>query len=153
MGVQALHGNPYDGHTLPGAIEQVERVTGKSVKEAFVDKGYRGHNYSGDAHIHITGQRGRGKAGLALRKRKKRRSAIEPKIGHLKSDNRMDRNFLKGKEGDRINALLAGIGANLRKLLAAFWPALPEYVWIYVFDCWTALDFRKTQPQNKSAAA
>ena len=153
VGAQALHGNPYDGHTLPGAIEQVERITGKSVKEAFVDKGYRGHGYTGDAHIHITGQRGRGKAGPALRKRKKRRSAVEPKIGHMKSDNRMGRNFLKGKEGDRINALLAGIGANIRKLLAAFWPALPEYAWIYVLRCRLMLDFRKMRPHNKSVAA
>lgn len=50
----------------------------------------------------------------------KRRSAIEPIIGHLKSDCRMDRNRLKGKEGDRINALLAASGYNMRKLLRAF---------------------------------
>ena len=123
VGVQALHGNPYDGHTLAGALEQVERITGKEVNEVFVDKGYRGHDYQGDAQVHITGQRGKGQAGRALRKRKKRRSAVEPKIGHLKSDHRMDRNYLKGCEGDRLNALLAGIGANFRKLLAAFWPA------------------------------
>jgi IS5 family transposase len=126
LGVQALHGNPYDGHTLAGAIAQVERITGRDVKEAFVDKGYRGHDYTGAAQVYITGQRGQEPAGEALRKRKKRRSAVEPKIGHLKSDNRMGRNFLKGAMGDQINALLAGIGANLRKLLAAFWPALRE---------------------------
>lgn len=131
VGVQALHGNPYDGHTLAGAIEQVQRITSRKVKEAFVDKGYRGHNYTGDGQVHITGLRGKGKAGPALRKRKKRRSAVEPKIGHMKSDNRMDRNFLKGKEGDRINAMLAGIGANIRKLLAAFWPAPWEFAMIY----------------------
>lgn len=78
--------------------------------------------------MHITGQRGSAPAGQALRKRKKRRSAVEPKIGHLKSDNRMGRNFLKGMTGDQINALLAGIGANLRKLLAFFWPALAEWM-------------------------
>lgn len=153
VGVQALHGNPYDGHTLPGAIEQVERVTGKSVKEAFVDKGYRGHTYTGDAHVYITGQRQRGKAGPALRKRKKRRSAVEPKIGHMKSDNRMGRNFLKGKAGDKINALLAGIGANIRKLLVAFWPALAQWVRIYVFECWKSPDFRNMQLHHKFAIA
>ena len=135
VGTQALHGNPYDGHTLAGAIEQTERITGRDVKEAFVDKGYRGHDYTGDAQVHITGQRGKGKAGRALRKRKKRRSAVEPKIGHMKSDNRMGRNFLKGAEGDRINAMLAGIGANLCKLLAVFWPALFNWAKIYVFNC------------------
>jgi IS5 family transposase len=123
IGVQALQGNPYDGHTLAGAIAQAERITGREVKEAFVDRGYRGHDYSGEATVHITGHRGKGNAGPALRKRKKRRAAVEPKIGHMKSDHRLGRNFLKGIAGDRINALLAGIGANLRKLLAAFWRA------------------------------
>jgi transposase, IS5 family len=127
VGVQALHGNPYDGHTLAGAIEQVERVIGRSVMETFVDQGYRGHDYTGAAQVHITGRKGPEPAGPALRKRKKRRSAVEPKIGHLKSDNRMGRNFLKGERGDRINALLAGVGANLRKLLAAFWRALRKW--------------------------
>lgn len=144
VGTEALHGNPYDGHTLAKAIEQIERITGREVKEVFVDKGYRGHDYTGNAQVHITGQRGRGKAGKALRKRKKRRSAVEPKIGHMKSDNRMGRNFLKGAEGDRINAMLAGIGANLRKLLAAFWPALFNWAKIYVLNGWM-----KPQPEYR----
>ncbi|MFC1763743.1 IS5 family transposase [Planctomycetota bacterium] len=126
VGVQALHGNPYDGHTLAGAVKQVEHITRRAVTAIFLDKGYRGHDYAGTAEVHITGQRSRRPASRSLRRRKKRRSAIEPKIGHLKSDNRMDRNYLKGSEGDRINALLAGIGANMRKLLAAFWRALRE---------------------------
>ena len=147
VGVQALHGNPYDGHTLAGAIKQVERITGREVKEAFVDKGYRGHDYTGDGQIHITGQRGKGKAGPALRKRKKRRSAVEPKIGHMKSDNRMNRNYLKGAEGDRTNAILAGIGANIRKLLAAFWPARWYWARIYVSNCRISLRFKKRQLQ------
>jgi len=49
----------------------------------------------------------------------KRRSAIEPTIGHLKSDHRVERNFLKGKVGDRINALMSAIGYNFCKLLRA----------------------------------
>lgn len=154
VGVQALHGNPFDGHTLAGAVEQVERVTGKSLREIFVDKGYRGHDYTGDGQVHITGQRGRGKAGPALRKRKKRRSAVEPKIGHLKSDNRMNRNFLKGQEGDKINALLAGIGSNLRKLLAAFWPALTQYMQIGLsWRRWMWRGYKEMRPQNNFAAA
>lgn len=147
VGIEALHGNPYDGHTLAKAIEQIERITGRGVKEAFVDKGYRGHDYTGEAQVHITGQRGKGKAGPAIRKRKKRRSAVEPKIGHMKSDNRMGRNFLKGTEGDRINAMLAGIGANLRKLLAVFWPALLDWVRIYVSNCRMQLQLKNRQLQ------
>lgn len=147
VGVQALHGNPYDGHTLAGAIEQVERITGRDVKEAFVDRGYRGHDYTGDGQVHITGQRGKGKAGPALRKRKKRRSAVEPKIGHMKSDNRMNRNYLKGVEGDRTNAILAGIGANIRKLLAAFWPALLDLARICVSNCQMKLQSKNRRMQ------
>jgi len=128
VGVEALPGNPYDGHTLAGAVLQSERVTGRQVKDIFVDLGYKGHNYAGEAEVHITGRRGQKKATPTLRKRKKRRAAIEPKIGHLKSDHRMGRNFLKGESGDRINALLAGIGANIRKLLAAFWRALRQWL-------------------------
>lgn len=121
VGIQALHGNPYDGHTLHSILEQVERLTNYQVKEAYCDRGYRGHNYEGDATVHIAGQRQRGSpVTRSLRKWLKRRNAIEPKIGHLKEDNRMNRNYLKGTNGDRINALLAGCGANLRKLITAF---------------------------------
>ena len=118
VGIQAHHGNPYDGHTLTDALSQVERMTGSTVKEAYCDRGYRGHKHTGDTTVHIAGN----KRGItrSLRKWLRRRCAIEPIIGHLKSDNRMDRNYLKGKEGDKINALLCGCGANIRKLIAAF---------------------------------
>jgi IS5 family transposase len=56
----------------------------------------------------------------------KRRAAIEPKIGHLKPDNRMERNRLKGVQGDQLNALLSACGSNLRKLLRAFF--CPDWV-------------------------
>ncbi len=48
-----------------------------------------------------------------------RRSGIEPIIGHVKQDHRMERNYLKGEEGDKINAILTGCGFNIRKLLRA----------------------------------
>ena len=118
VGIQAHHGNPYDGHTLTGVLSQVERMTGSTVKEAYCDRGYRGHKHAGDTIVHIAGTKRR--VSRSLRKWLRRRCAIEPIIGHLKSDNRMDRNYLKGKEGDTINALLCGCGANIRKLIAAF---------------------------------
>ena len=59
----------------------------------------------------------------------KRRAAIEPTIGHLKSDNRMDRNYLTGQEGDRINAVLAAAGYNLRKLLR--WVVFAPIFWLW----------------------
>ena len=108
--------NPYDGHTLGETLTMVESITGIAVTDAYVDKGYRGNGYAGGAEVHIAGQ-GKKNATRAERKRKRRRSAIEPKIGHLKSDHRMGRCFLARLCGDAINAVLAAAGSNLRKLL------------------------------------
>ena len=113
---QLMKNNPYDGHTLAATLTAIEDVTGVPVSDAYVDKGYRGHDYTGDAEIHIAGK-GKKNATRSERKRRKRRSAVEPKIGHLKSDHRMGRCFLAGLAGDAINAVLASAGSNMRKLL------------------------------------
>ena len=129
VGIQLCTGNPYDGHTLTSTLENVSRTTGLDVQTAYVDKGYRGHGYQGPAANHIAGSSSRGLT-RTLQRRRKRRSAIEPKIGHLKSDNRMGRCFLRGLRGDAINAVLAAAGSNFRKLLRrlffvhAFWRLL-----------------------------
>ena len=120
IGIEAAHGSPYDGHTLAGSLEQVKRITGWQPEIAYCDRTYRGQGEEvNGTEIRITGKR---KKSLSRWEWKwlKRRSAIEPIIGHLKSDNRMERNHLLGEEGDRINAILAGCGRNLRKLLRAF---------------------------------
>ncbi len=114
VGAKATHGNPYDGHTLTEALSQVERIAG-ATEHAFVDMGYRGHGYEGDVQVHVDKRR-RGKTPRSLWRWMKRRSAIEPGIGHLKKEHRMDRNRLKGTEGDRINAILCAAGMNFRKL-------------------------------------
>jgi len=120
VGIQALHGNPYDGHTLKAALEQVERITGWEAGNAYCDRGYRGvPSTLGTTAVHVGTPRRRATPRAAWRWLK-RRAAVEPVIGHLKGDHRMDRNPLKGQEGDRINALLAACGYNLRKLLRAF---------------------------------
>ena len=116
VGAQALHGNPYDGHTLAGAIEQIERLTSKTPQDVVVDKGYQGHNYTGGALVHVVRTIPK-KATRAVRRMLKRRAAVEPTIGHLKSDNRLSRNHLTGGAGDQINTILAAAGYNLRKLL------------------------------------
>ena len=118
VGVQSLHGNPYDGHTLTEAINHAVSLTNVEPKHIMVDKGYRGHRFQGPGHVHISGRIPK-LATRSFRRMMKRRSAIEPTIGHLKSDHRMERNFLKGKTGDRINALMSAIGYNFCKLLRA----------------------------------
>ncbi len=85
-----------------------------------MDLGFRGHDYTGEAKVHIVNFRSLAKKTRSVKRWLKRRSAIEPVIGHVKSDNGMARNRLKGTEGDKINALLSGCGFNMRKLLAVF---------------------------------
>ena len=109
-----LEGSPYDGHTLQATVDQVRRVTGLESNLLSVDKGCRGHDYQGAAEVHIAGKKAKTRR---LKRLLKRRIAIEPCIGHIKNDDRMDRNHLKGAQGDKINALSAAIGFNLRKLL------------------------------------
>lgn len=110
---EALHGNPYDGHTLKAGIEAVEALTGHEVTTAFADKGYRGHGIENKA-IYLSGQK-RGVTS-SIKKRLKRRSAIEPIIGHMKQSHGLSRNYLQGKVGDQINAIMAGVGFNLKQL-------------------------------------
>jgi IS5 family transposase len=117
VGAKAMHGNPYDGHTLAEALEQVDRIA-QSPEHAFVDMGYRGHNYEGDCEVHVDKRR-RGGTAKSLWRWMKRRAAIEPGIGHLKREHRMDRCRLKGIEGDQLNAVLSATGMNFRKLLKA----------------------------------
>ena len=115
LGVQALPGAPYDGHTLAGQIDQAARLTGVGVKRAYVDRGYRGHKISREG-LDITLSQTRGVKSPTIRREMRRRSAIEPVIGHLKADGLLERNHLAGPEGDAINAILCAAGHNMRLL-------------------------------------
>jgi IS5 family transposase len=115
---KALHGNPYDGHTLAPVIADLEKFTGAAVRRVHGDKGYRGHNYPDRFKVWISGQARR--VTQVIRREMRRRAAVEPVIGHLKDDHRMRRNHLKGREGDRINAVLAAAGYNFSLLLRWF---------------------------------
>ena len=123
LGARALPGNPYDGHTLAAGIAQTERITGVGIERACVDRGYRGHD-ADRARVILSGQ----KRGVTptIRRERRRRSAIEPVIGHMKSDGHLGRNFLLGTEGDAANLILAAAGHNLRLLRA--WLA-----WLFAF--------------------
>ncbi len=112
---KALHGNPFDGHTLGPVIAGLEKLTGVETRRIHVDKGYRGHNHKERFRVWITGQVRR--VTRPIRREMKRRAAVEPVIGHVKAEHRMGRNYLKGRDGDRINAVLAAAGYNFSLLL------------------------------------
>jgi transposase, IS5 family len=112
---KALHGNPFDGHTLGPVITELQRQTGVTTRRIHVDKGYRGHNHPEKFRVWISGQLRR--VTKPIRREMRRRAAVEPVIGHVKAEHRMGRNHLKGRDGDRINAVLAAAGYNFALLL------------------------------------
>jgi len=113
---KALPANPYDGHTLGDVINGTEKLTGCAIERAYVDKGYRGHKTENPRRVFISGQK-RGVFGV-IKRELKRRSAIEPVIGHMKTDGHLGRCYLKGREGDAANVILSAVGHNLRRVLA-----------------------------------
>jgi len=121
IGAQAHHGSPYDGHTLRASLDQATQLTGGTIRDAYCDRGYRGATKTAPEGVTVR-LAGRKRTGMTRSQKKwlKRRSAIEPIIGHLKAEHGMGRNHLLGREGDRINVLLCGCGFNVRKLLRAF---------------------------------
>ncbi|MGH9914803.1 MAG: IS5 family transposase [Pyrinomonadaceae bacterium] len=115
--VKALPGNPYDGHTLATVIPDMETLAGNTLQRIFADKGYRGHNAPPGYKfgVFIAGQKRR--VTQKIKRQMRRRSAIEPVIGHLKSGHRMGRNYLWRRAGDAINPVLAAAGYNFRLLI------------------------------------
>jgi IS5 family transposase len=96
-------------------LEQSSRTFCAKIEQAFADKRYRGkEHHPNNIKIFISGRKN---LPVSIKKLLKQRSGIEPIIGHLKQDHRLDRNYLLGKIGDKINALLTGCGFNLRKIL------------------------------------
>lgn len=119
VGVVNFQGNPHDSTTLESTLERTQKMTGKHFTNAICDRGYRGKKKIGKTNVIIPGNSA-GKSEYENRKRRAKcrsRAAIEPIIGHVKHDCRMVRNYLKGKAGDIINALMAAAGFNFRRLL------------------------------------
>ena len=106
-------GNPYDGHLLRGALSKAEGVTGVEIKRVLVDLGFRGHGIT-EKQVLISRTKG---LAPSLKKALKRRQAIEPWIGHMKSDGKLGRCYLKGTRGDKIHGLLVAIAHNFRMIL------------------------------------
>ncbi|MER8441287.1 transposase, partial [Mesorhizobium sp. M1393] len=116
---------PYDGHTLGAILADMEKTLGHAISRVLAAAGYRGHN-APESHkfrVFTSGQKRR--VTPAIKRQMRRRSAIEPVIGHIKAEHRMGRNYLAGKQGDAVNAILAAAGYNfsllLRWLKALLW--------------------------------
>jgi IS5 family transposase len=115
--VQALPGNPYDGHTLARVIPAIEALLGNTIERLHTDAGYRGHNAPPEYKFKVYTAKQKRRVTPQIKREMRRRSAIEPVIGHLKSEHRMDRNYLAGRHGDASNAILAAVGYNFRRLI------------------------------------
>ena len=118
VGVKSYAGNPHDSKTLAETVSLAQTLTGRCFDRLVVDKGYRGHKIKdkvvimpGDRKERPPGERKRYKASC------RRRCGIEAIISHLKTDHRMGLNYLKGRAGDTLNALLSAIGFNLKLLI------------------------------------
>jgi len=140
VGARSFAKNEYDGHTLPAALEQYNELMNKDPREAIGDRGYKGPKTIGKTIISIPGKAI--KTFTAYDKRKirikfRRRSSIEPVIGHLKSDTRLGRNYLKGLRGDQINVMLAAAAFNFRKWMRENFGLLAQYIQIALrFHIW-----------------
>jgi IS5 family transposase len=115
--VKALPGNPYDGHTLATVIPDMEAMIGNTIERILADKGYRGHNAPPDYKFRVFTSGQKRRVTPNIKRELRRRSAVEPVIGHLKSEHRMGRNYLWHPQGDAANAVLAAVGYNFRRLI------------------------------------
>jgi transposase, IS5 family len=118
VGALSFEKNEFDGNTLSAALEQYKSLMKKEAKEVIADRGYRGKKEIGQTRIEIPGKQHKFKTAYEKRKIRlkfRRRASIEPIIGHLKADTGLERNYLKGTKGDKINAMLAAAAYNIRK--------------------------------------
>ena len=124
------------------ALAQIEQTIGANLERIVTDAGYKGHHAPKEKRfqVYVAGQ----KRGLspAIKRAFRRRSAVEPVIGHLKNEHRMSRNHLSGSAGDAINAVLAAVGYNFRLLLR--WLAL---LCVWILATLTAASARSLPPQ------
>ena len=123
LGARTFPGNPYDGHILSAVLEQANNLmqdVSVNIKQVVADLGFRGKEVDADNPGVQIIHRGRLKS-LSAQERRwlNRRQAVEPAIGHLKSDHRLDRCWLKGALGDALHAISCAAGYNLRWLLRA----------------------------------
>jgi transposase, IS5 family len=118
LSILAFEGNPYDGDTIAPLLEEMEYQAGYLPKEVVYDRGGRGRKEIKGVKVSTPGKPLKSDSEYAKRKKRekfRRRAAIEPIIGHLKSDFRMEQNYLKSENGPTINALLSAMAWNMKK--------------------------------------
>lgn len=98
----------------------MEATIGSELSRILADAGYRGHNAAESHKLRVFTSDQKRRVTRAEKRQMRRRSAVEPVIGHLKNEHRMDRNYLAGQHGDAINAILATVGYNFSFLLNWF---------------------------------
>ena len=127
VGVVSHSKNEHDSKTLEAALTSANKTRITPIKEAICDRGYRGIKEVLGTTICIPAtplKRDTEYQKQKKREKFKRRATIEPIIGHLKSDFRLARNYLKGFIGDQINLLLAATAWNLKKWMNLYFFAL-----------------------------
>jgi len=129
---KALPGKPYDGHTLQTILPDIEEFTGAALERILADTGYKGHNarLKHKFKVFTTGQKRH--VTPAIKRQMKRRAAVEPVIGHIKSGHRMNRNYFAHVQGDAINPILAAAGYNFRLILKWI-----RVLWLQI--CWAII--------------
>ena len=151
IGALNIEKNVHDSKTLGPAIEQQQRLTSTILKNNFVDRGYRGVKEVLGTNIIIPDKADKQRTPYEKKKMRsgfRRRAAIEPKIGHLKQDHRLGRNFYKGIKGDNINVMLAEAGMNFKRMINK-WKANPLVFLARLFNgLFTPSKNTKTQTQH-----
>ena len=102
------------GHPL---VRLARTIDWGFLERLHTDAGYRGHNAPPEYKFKVYTAKQKRRVTPQIKREMRRRSAIEPVIGHLKSEHRMDRNYLAGRHGDASNAILAAVGYNFRRLI------------------------------------
>ena len=126
VGALNFNSTQHDSKTIQASIDQYEKLTGFQAKNTYVDRGYRGVSKVNQTNILVP----KPDKNISIEKRKghSRRAAIEPVIGHLKSNYRMGRNYLKGVVGDQINVLMAAAAMNFKRVIN-LWLTEAIYRW------------------------
>ena len=138
IGAMAFNTNKFDGHTLPEVLLQTKRLINHEPEVALCDRGYKGKNKINNTRIIRPGKSTKESSAEykeLMRLRFRKRAGIEPVIGHLKSDHRLNKSYLKGFAGDQINILMAAAAFNFRKWVRLF--LYPEKI----VDLWRKLIF------------